>query len=148
MDESIQQALERDRTIDITTTGRKTGQPRRTEIWFHNVEGRLYITGTPGRRDWYANLLAHPEFTFHLKQSVRTDLPARATAVLDKAQRREIMAAIHQKLSGKRDLEAWVEGSPLVAVELLIEESSSGCATRPCIARKAREPYGAGTMAP
>ena len=120
MDESIKQALERDRTIDITTTGRKTGQPRRTEIWFHNVEGRLYITGTPGRRDWYANLLAHPEFTLHLKQSVRADLPARATAVLDKAQRREIMATIHQKLSGQRDLEAWVEGSPLVAVELLV----------------------------
>ena len=121
MDESIKHALERDRTIDITTTGRKTGQPRRTEIWFHNVEGRLYITGTPGRRDWYANMLAHPEFTFHLKQSIRADLPARATAVLDKAQRREIMATIHQKLSGKRDLEAWVEGSPLVVVELLIE---------------------------
>jgi len=28
---------------------------------------------------------------------------------------------MHQKLSGKRDLEAWVEGSPLVAVELLVE---------------------------
>jgi len=121
MDESIKHALERDRTIDITTTGRKTTQPRRIEIWFHNVEGRLYITGTPGWRDWYANLLAHPEFTFHLKQSVRADLPARATAILDKAQRREIMANIHQKLSGQRDLEAWVEGSPLVAVELLIE---------------------------
>jgi deazaflavin-dependent oxidoreductase (nitroreductase family) len=121
MNESTKQALERDRTIDITTTGRKTGQPRRTEIWFHNIEGRLYITGTPGQRDWYANLLAHPEFTFHLKQSVRADLPARATAVLDKAQRREIMAAIHQKLSGQRDLEAWVEGSPLVAVEFLVE---------------------------
>ena len=121
MDEAVKQALTRDRTIDITTRGRQTGQPRRTEIWFHNVEGRLYITGTPGRRDWYANLLAHPAFTFHLKQSVRADLPARATPILDKAQRRAIIATIHQKLSGKRDLEAWVEGSPLVAVELLVE---------------------------
>ena len=121
MDESVKQALERDRTIDITTRGRKTGQPRRKEIWFHNVAGHLYITGTPGRRDWYANLLAHPEFTFHLKQSVRADLPARATPILDRAQRREIIAAIHQKLSGNRDLDAWVEGSPLVAVELLGE---------------------------
>jgi deazaflavin-dependent oxidoreductase (nitroreductase family) len=76
MDEAVQRAMERDRTIDITTTGRKTRQPRRKEIWFHNVEGHLYITGTPGRRDWYANLLAHPEFTFHLKQSVRADLPS------------------------------------------------------------------------
>ena len=121
MDESIKQALERDRTIDITTTGRKTGQPRRTEIWFHNIEGRLYITGTPGRRDWYANLLAHPEFTFHLKQSVRADLPARATPILDKARRRAIIAAIHQKLGRYQDIEAWVESSPLVAVQLLVE---------------------------
>ena len=121
MDEPVKHALERDRTIDISTRGRKTGQPRRQEIWFHNVEGRLYITGTPGRRDWYANLLAHPDFTFHLKQSVRADLPARATAILDKARRREIIAAIHQKLDGNRDLEAWVVGSPLVAVELLVE---------------------------
>jgi deazaflavin-dependent oxidoreductase (nitroreductase family) len=121
MDEQVKHALERDRTIDITTRGRKTGQPRRKEIWFHNIDGHIYITGTPGHRDWYANLLAHPEFTFHLTQSVRADLPARATPILDKARRRAIIAAIHQKLGGHRDLEAWVEGSPLVAVELLVE---------------------------
>jgi len=120
MDEQVKHALERDRTIDITTRGRKTGQPRRIEIWFHNVEGHLYITGTAGRRDWYANLLAHPEFTFHLKQSVRADLPARATPILEKARRRAILTTIHQKLGGQRDIEAWVEGSPLVAVEILV----------------------------
>jgi len=119
MDESIKQALERDRTIDITTTGRKTGQPRRTEIWFHNVEGRLYITGTPGRRDWYANLLAYPEFTFHLKENLQADLPAKATPILDQARRRAIIAAIHQKRDVYQDVEAWVEHSPLVVVELL-----------------------------
>jgi deazaflavin-dependent oxidoreductase (nitroreductase family) len=121
MDEQVKHALERDRTIDITTTGRKTGKPRRKEIWFHDVDGRLYLTGTPGRRDWYANLVAHPEFTFHLKRSVRADLPARATPILDKARRRAILASIHQKLGGQRDLEAWVEGSPLMVVELLVE---------------------------
>ena len=73
MDEAVQQALERDRTIDITTTGRNTGQPRRKEIWFHNIEGRLYITGTLGSRDWYANLVANPQFTFHIKQSAQAD---------------------------------------------------------------------------
>ena len=81
MDEAVRQALERDRTIDITTTGRNTGQPRRKEIWFHNIEGRLYITGTPGSRDWYANLVANPQFTFHLKQSAQADLAARATPI-------------------------------------------------------------------
>jgi hypothetical protein len=121
MDEQVKRALERDRTVDITTRGRKTGRLRRTEIWFHNVDGHLYITGTPGRRDWYANLLRPPEFTLHLKQSVRADLPARATPILGKARRRTIIAAIHRKLSGPRDLEAWVEGSPLVAVDILNE---------------------------
>ena len=121
MDEQVKRALERDRTVDIITTGRKTGRLRRTEIWFHNVDGQLYITGTPGRRDWYANLLEHPEFTFHLKQSVRADLPARATPILDQARRRTIIAAIHQRLSGHRDLQAWIEGSPLVSVDILNE---------------------------
>ena len=121
MDERVKHALERDRVIDITTKGRKTEQPRRKEIWFHYIDGHLYITETPGRRDWYANLLAHPEFTFHLKRSVRADLRARATPILDKVRRRGIIAAIHQTLEGQRDLDAWVEGSPLVAVELLVE---------------------------
>ncbi len=119
MDEAVQQALERDRTIDITTTGRTTGQSRRKEIWFHNIEGRLYITGSPGSRDWYANLVANPQFTFHLKQSAQADLAARATSIRDPDQRRDIISRIHQKIGGHRDLQAWLEGSPLVEVELL-----------------------------
>jgi deazaflavin-dependent oxidoreductase (nitroreductase family) len=122
MDAQLQHALEHDYLIDITTGGRKTGQPRRIEIRFHNIEGHLYMTGRPPRpRDWYANLLAHPDFTFHLKQSIRADLPARATPILDPARRREILASIHQKLGRYQDIEAWIESSPLVAVNLLVE---------------------------
>jgi deazaflavin-dependent oxidoreductase (nitroreductase family) len=122
MDEQVKRALEEGGVIDITTTGRKTGQARRIEIRFHNIDGHVYMTGTPGRpRDWYANLLAQPKFTFHLKQSVRADLPARATPILDQARRRAIIAAIHQKRGVYRDLEVWVSSSPLVAVELLVE---------------------------
>ena len=111
----------RDRTIDITTTGGKTGRPRRKEIRFHDIEGRLYITGTPGSRDWYANMLAAPQFIFHLKQSALSDLPARAIPVRDPEQRRHVISRIHQKIGGNRDLEAWVEGSALVEVELLAD---------------------------
>jgi deazaflavin-dependent oxidoreductase (nitroreductase family) len=117
-DEQIEQALERDLTIDITTVGRKTGTPQRKEIWFHNLAGRLFITGLPGRRDWYANLVANPNFTFHLKESVQADLPAKARPITDEAERREIIARVHQKLDGDRDLEAWVRDSPLVEVTL------------------------------
>jgi hypothetical protein len=88
VDERIQYALARDCTVDITARGRNTGQLRRTEIWFHSIDGQVYLTGTPGRRDWYANVVAHPEFTFHLKQSVTADLRARATPILETTRRR------------------------------------------------------------
>jgi deazaflavin-dependent oxidoreductase (nitroreductase family) len=116
MDDRIRQALAQDRTIDITTVGRQSGQPRRLEIWFHNLDGDVYITGTPGRRDWYANMLAQPAFTFHLKGSVVADLPARATPITDPAERRAIFTRILAKLGHPRDLEAWLERSPLVRV--------------------------------
>ncbi|HEX3960241.1 MAG TPA: nitroreductase/quinone reductase family protein [Trebonia sp.] len=83
------------RVIDITSTGRQTGQPRRIEIWFHRVNGKYYITGTPGQpRSWYANLLAHPAFTFHLKESATAGLPATARPVTEPAEREQVLAAI------------------------------------------------------
>jgi len=118
--EQVQQALITDQVIDITTIGRKSGQPRRIEIWFHNLAGRLYITGTPGRpRDWMANLVAHPEFTFHLKVSTQTDLPARAVPITEEGERRAVLTAILQKLGRtEEDVERWVRESPLVEVVL------------------------------
>ena len=120
MDDVTKQALEQDRTIDITTTGRKTGQLRRTEIWFHNLDGALYITGTPGPRDWYANLLGDPEFTFHLKESTQADLLAWATPILDEVTRRDVIPRIYDKLGrGDSDIEKRVARSPLVHVEFV-----------------------------
>lgn len=87
-DPGIDRALRIDTTIDITTTGRSSGRSRRIEIWFLNVDGRIFITGTPGPRDWYANLHTDNALTFHLKESVQADLPGRARVVHDRATRR------------------------------------------------------------
>ncbi|MDP8924319.1 MAG: nitroreductase/quinone reductase family protein [Chloroflexota bacterium] len=116
MDEQVRRALARDRVIDITTIGRKSGQPRRIETWFHNLDGRVYLTGTPGSRDWYANLIANPDFTFHLKESARADLPARARPIVEAGERRAVLARILANLGRSGDLDAWVAGSPLVEV--------------------------------
>ena len=126
MDARIRGALVADRTVDITTTGRTTGRAQRIEMWFHNLDGRLYLTGTPGARDWYANLRAHPEFTFHLKDTVRADLPARAIPILDTAQRRTILARLLARLGHTGELETWVRESPLVEVEILETEPGTG----------------------
>jgi deazaflavin-dependent oxidoreductase (nitroreductase family) len=55
--------LARTRTVDLTTIGRRSGQPRTIEIWWFHVDGRFIITGTPGRRDWLANVRANPAVT-------------------------------------------------------------------------------------
>jgi hypothetical protein len=90
-----QQALDNDRVIDITTTGRVSGSPRRIEIWFFNVAGELYLTGAPGQpRHWYRNLCANPEFTVHLKQSATADLMAIAEPVTEAPAREPILRAI------------------------------------------------------
>src|SRR6202789_3525374 len=94
MNDEVVRALASDRVIDITTTGRQTGQPRRLEIWYHRVDGKYYITGTPGRRSWYANLVAHPAFTFHLKESATADLQATARPITDPAEREQVLASI------------------------------------------------------
>lgn len=115
-DEQIREALASDRVIDITTVGRSSSRPRRIETWFYRVEGRIYLTGLPGKRDWYANLAANPDFTFHLKESVSADLPARATPITDPDDRRAILTSIVRELGRSADLETWVAESPLVEV--------------------------------
>jgi deazaflavin-dependent oxidoreductase (nitroreductase family) len=120
MDDSVREALANDRTIDITTTGRHTGRPRRIEVWIFRHDGRLFLSGAPGRRDWFANLLATPEFTLHLKRSAQADLAARAHPISDDEERREAITGIFEDLGREStDLDGWVARSPLAEIEIL-----------------------------
>jgi deazaflavin-dependent oxidoreductase (nitroreductase family) len=120
MHSSIRNAIDTGLTCDITTYGRKSGQARRIEIWYFVVDGAVYITGTPGPRDWQANLAANPAMIFHVKEGAQADLAARATLIVDPDERRRVMGAIMAQNSWFRaqrfDLDAWVVGSPLVLV--------------------------------
>jgi deazaflavin-dependent oxidoreductase (nitroreductase family) len=121
MDDAVRQALERDTLIDITTTGRRTGMPRRTEIWFHYQDGRVLITGSPGPRGWYANMRANPNFTWHFKQSLTRDIPAVATPITDEGERRALFARmmeLEQRMAHV-EVDDWAKRSALVQVELL-----------------------------
>jgi hypothetical protein len=94
MDDATRRALQTDHLCDIVTTGRTSGEPQTSEIWFHRVGEKFYITGTPGPRGWLANMITNPEFTFRLKESVNVDLPARATHITDPAERCRILSEI------------------------------------------------------
>jgi len=127
MDERVKEALRKDRTIDIITIGAKSGLHRRTEIWFTNINGRIIICGTPSAdgsksryspRDWLANLKAHPEFTFCLKESLKAELPASAAEITDPQDRRYLMSAPETKWYRDQvdSIDDLVEASPIVEV--------------------------------
>ena len=119
LDERVIGALARGGTIDITTVGRKSGTPRRLEIVFHNIGGRIYISGIPSptRRGWLANLEANPRFTFHLKGAVRADLPATARIIDKVDERRRILAGVARNWR-RTDVDRMVLQSPLIEVQL------------------------------
>ena len=117
VDDRVRMALRRGHTIDITTTGRRTGQPRRIEIVFHNFGGRIFITGRPSQRtrDWIHNREADPHLTFHLKRTIQADLPATARIITDESERR---AVFQQVVTVWRtlDVETMTRYSPLIEV--------------------------------
>ncbi|WCN83212.1 nitroreductase/quinone reductase family protein [Micromonospora sp. LH3U1] len=52
----------RERIVDITTTGRRTGRSHRIEIFFYRANGATYLCSGAGggATGWYANLQADP----------------------------------------------------------------------------------------
>ena len=135
MRDDVREALEigRDapleqRTIDITTTGRRTGQPRRIEIVFYRLDDSIYLSGIPGPRPrhWLLNLASEPNFIFHLKHGVVADLPAVATVITDPDDRRRILTRFVDEFNERNGpdsgwpravLEEWLVGSPLARVD-------------------------------
>jgi len=121
VDDRIRRALGRAHLIDITTTGRSSGLPRRLELTFHPIDGGVYLSGMPGRpRAWLANMRANPRITFHLKGPVKADLPATAREITEPGERRRIMERVARNW-GRTDVDVMMEHSPLV--EIVFDEA-------------------------
>jgi deazaflavin-dependent oxidoreductase (nitroreductase family) len=121
MDSAIKQAMDRGGIADITTIGRKTGLPRRVEIYFHQFDGEYYLTGRPGfKRDWEANIKANPQFTLHLKRGVAADVSVTGEWEADPEVRAAfIYRALTESWGGEPDkararLDYYVETAPFI----------------------------------
>ena len=116
MAEDIRTLLKIDEVVDITTTGRKSGQARRIEIRLHVLDGRLYLTGRPGMpRIWLANMATNPEMTIHLKQSIVRDVPSAASVITDMDERRRVFALMleREERMSHVDVDVWAATAPL-----------------------------------
>ena len=113
-------ALDHSQLIDLTTTGRQSGQARRLEIFLHNLAGRLVISGVPSRertRAWLRNVEANPSVTLHLKQRLQADVPATARVVTDPEERRRLLEGVAANW-GRTDLDVMQAYSPLIEVSV------------------------------
>ena len=121
MDTAIRTALDHNQVIDLTTTGRRSGEPRRIEIYLHNLGGRLVISGMPvaGRtRAWLRNIAADPRVILHLKgPHAVADVAGTAREITDPAERRAILEGVARNWQ-RTDLDVMVAHSPLIEVAI------------------------------
>jgi deazaflavin-dependent oxidoreductase (nitroreductase family) len=122
----VQRALSRPHRVDITTTGRRTGLPRRIEIVFHVIDGEIVLSGMPGRRDWYANLVANPRFTFHLTGPIKADLSAIARPITEPEERTRVMTAVTRNWQAEDRFDLFYQRAPLVEVTFTDAAAEAG----------------------
>jgi len=118
MDDRTADALHHSQVIDLTTTGRRSGTPRRIEIFLHELDGRLFITGMPRAdrtRDWIHNITADAQVVVHLKKSMVADIPATARVVTDEVERRPLIEAA-ARTWGRTDIDEMMRHSPLIVL--------------------------------
>jgi deazaflavin-dependent oxidoreductase (nitroreductase family) len=120
VDDATRTALHHSQVIDLTTTGRRTGQQRRVEIFLHDEDGLLFITGMPRAdrtRDWIHNIKADSRVVVHLKRSVVADLPATARVISDPEERRPLIEAAAKRWR-RTDVANMLQHSPLIVLSV------------------------------
>lgn len=86
--EPVIDAVGREREVELTTYGRKTGRTSRRILWAVADDGRVYVRSGGGLgRDWPRNLLARGEGALHVTGMV---VPVRAHHVTDPARARQV----------------------------------------------------------
>ena len=102
----------------LTTTGRRTGQPHRIEIWYAAEENTLYMLAGGGHSsDWVQNILADPA----VRVEVDGEEHAARGRVLEGGDEEErarslVFAKYSARYSG--DLTGWREQALPVAIDL------------------------------
>lgn len=93
--------------VYITTTGRTTGLARQIEIWFVELEGRLYILAEYGlEAKWVQNILADPNVTVRLGGRQYRGVGRVLDKVMDSEKYAKAQTAAREKYG-------WGEGLPV-----------------------------------
>jgi deazaflavin-dependent oxidoreductase (nitroreductase family) len=113
----------------LTTTGRRSGQPREIEIWFTRHAGRYYVIAEHGdQAHWVQNLRANPQVHIRIAGST-----FEATARVMDANAEPPLCRQIQALSVKKY--GWGDG--LIVEITPVGEKGADAARRPTTAHEA-----------
>ena len=126
----IKDALDRGGIVDITTTGRTTGLPRRIEIYLHQLDGVYYLTGgrDSSATGWPTSSPTR-QFTVHLKRDVVADVAVVGEPEPDDAERGRILFRALTENWGRdpdetrADLDRWIHQAPFIRLRPVPDES-------------------------
>jgi deazaflavin-dependent oxidoreductase (nitroreductase family) len=94
-DDDVVALIARQREVQLTTYGRKTGNPRRVTIWIGTDGQRLLIRSGQGfKRHWPQNLQKRPEGILNIGGK---SLPFRAQLVTDPEEARRVTDLYRRK---------------------------------------------------
>ena len=117
-DRAILEAAAREKEIELTTYGRKTGKPSRRIMWITAMNDRLYVRSGLGlTRDWPRNLQANGRAVLHIAGQ---DVPVRARHVTDAEEARAMHAPVRAKYGAARPASTGAE--PLTPAEEAVFE--------------------------
>ena len=123
-DAETYETADREKEVELTTFGRKTGTPSRRIIWITALDGKIYVRSGPGMtRDWPKNLVANGRAVLHLGGK---DVPVQARHVTDPAEARAMHAPVKAKYDAERPASSGDE--PLTASEEAVFELTPAAA--------------------
>jgi deazaflavin-dependent oxidoreductase (nitroreductase family) len=99
-DSATYETAAREKEVELTTFGRKSGKPSRRIIWITALDGRIYVrSGLGMTRDWPKNLEANGRGILHMDGK---DVPVHARHVTDPEEARSMHAPVKAKYDAER----------------------------------------------
>jgi deazaflavin-dependent oxidoreductase (nitroreductase family) len=99
-DSTTLETAAREKEVELTTFGRRTGKPSRRIIWITALDGRIYVrSGLGMTRDWPKNLATNGRGVLHMDGK---DVPVRARHVTDPEEARSMHAPVKAKYNAQR----------------------------------------------
>lgn len=104
---------------DIVTIGRKSGKPRKTELWFGVAGDTLLLISGTEHSDWRENLIANESVEVHIEGNARVGLARMVTDAVERRAFGDVMAAKYD-WDGDPSIglsrQAWCYEVPAVAI--------------------------------